>query len=910
MKTLRILFSAAALIAAVSCNKELQDPQVNQESEITKTELIPMTFTATTTDTRTTLDGVSINWLSTDKISVFDGEGNRQFSTSGEGTTVQFSGEASQAGVYYAVYPYNKDAAFDGTNMTVTTELVANQTPTPGTFTDGLNINASKSSDNTTFHFTNVLSVAKFTLSESNLGGKTIKSVKFGSTYPLAGDVVITYGETITATAGSNTVNEITLANENGSALTDGTYYFVVLPNAGGPITMTFESTDGCTASISANLGKPFTAGVIKNLGTVGGLTWKEPIVENFNSSTVTSSSYSNNAAIIPTNMTGYDYTWTLSGATGTLFRYGVKLGSGSQSGEISSSNILSSIPAGSTFTVRVYAAVWDTDGGNLVVSYNNTELVKAPSTSISDPDNKSYSASDFGEPTEFVFTKTANDNVLYVGSSLKRILIDKIEIVDGGSITPIQTLTITPASDNPETVPSAGGVLNYTVTTENINTWSVDSNDDAFVPEKTAEGFKVTVAPNTDSTPRSATITVTGGDKTESVTINQAGLINGKPITFTVPETATFTGNGTSISLTYNNVTITQTMHGTTPIATEYNHSNTLRVYKSHELSFSSEYDIISVVLGHGNSFNGDEITANVGNINAEESQASWSGQAKNVVLTMGSQLRVTSITITYLIPNGTVIDPTLSIDDDFSLVVNQTKTLTVDTNSDGVISYSSNNPSVATVVDGVVTAIAPGTATITVNVAASEWFNAASKSVEVTVSSGGGDTGEPITLFHESFGNNPNKARAWDDSYSVKSGEASVYSGISSYDVVNVKQGKNTTGYTQSGLNQSSQGDDAIIIIGPLNVSDYNDLALVYQWKAASIGGTYYTKLYYATSKNGSFLEVTGTGNGATSFVERSYSLPAAAQVSTLYLKIIWNTSNTQAIIDEVDLSGKSTN
>lgn len=173
-----------------------------------------------------------------------------------------------------------------------------------------------------------------------------------------------------------------------------------------------------------------------------------------------------------------------------------------------------------------------------------------------------------------------------------------------------------------------------------------------------------------------------------------------------------------------------------------------------------------------------------------------------------------------------------------------------------------------------------------------------------------GGGDTGEPITLFHETFGNNPNKARQWDDSYSVKSGVAPVYSGISSYVVDNVKQGKNTTGSTLSGLNQSSSETDASIIIGPLNVSGYNDLTLVYQWKAASISGTYYTKLYYATSENGSFSEVTGTGNGATSFVERSYSLPAAAQVSTLYLKIVWSTSNTQGIIDEIDLSGKSTN
>ena len=34
----------------------------------------------------------------------------------------------------------------------------------------------------------------------------------------------------------------------------------------------------------------------------------------------------------------------------------------------------------------------------------------------------------------------------------------------------------------------------------------------------------------------------------------------------------------------------------------------------------------------------------------------------------------------------------------------------------------------------------------------------------------------------------------------------------------------------------------------------------------------------------------------------------MPAAAQVSTLYLKIVWNTSNTQAIIDEVNLAGVS--
>lgn len=177
----------------------------------------------------------------------------------------------------------------------------------------------------------------------------------------------------------------------------------------------------------------------------------------------------------------------------------------------------------------------------------------------------------------------------------------------------------------------------------------------------------------------------------------------------------------------------------------------------------------------------------------------------------------------------------------------------------------------------------------------------------VEVTVNQDAGEGGKTEQmLFHESFGNNSGSARAWDDSYSVKSGVSAVYSGITSYTVTNAKQSKNTVGSTESGLVQTTKGTDAVLIIGPLNVATAEDMVLSYQWKAASVKETYSTSLYYATSSNGTYTEVTGTGNGATSFVERSYSLPAAAQVSTLFLKIVWNTSNTQAIIDEVNLSG----
>ncbi|MBQ0068660.1 MAG: bacterial Ig-like domain-containing protein [Bacteroidales bacterium] len=164
--------------------------------------------------------------------------------------------------------------------------------------------------------------------------------------------------------------------------------------------------------------------------------------------------------------------------------------------------------------------------------------------------------------------------------------------------------------------------------------------------------------------------------------------------------------------------------------------------------------------------------------------------------------------------------------------------------------------------------------------------------------------------TLFHETFGDNSGSARAWENTYSVKSGVNDVYKDITGYTVSNAKQTKNTVGSTASGLSQTTAGTDAYITIGPLNLSNCTDMELSYQWKAASTKGTYTTKAYYATSSTGSYTEITGgTGSGATNFVERKYNIPTAAQVSTAYIKIVWNTSNTQGVIDEVDLQGTIT-
>ena len=159
--------------------------------------------------------------------------------------------------------------------------------------------------------------------------------------------------------------------------------------------------------------------------------------------------------------------------------------------------------------------------------------------------------------------------------------------------------------------------------------------------------------------------------------------------------------------------------------------------------------------------------------------------------------------------------------------------------------------------------------------------------------------------TLFHETFGDNSDKARVWDDSYSVKSGIEAVYSSVTGYTITNAKQSKASGDY-QSALIQTTKNQNASIVIGPLNAAACSEMVLTYKWNAGSTKGNYSTSASYATSVDGKYTALTGSGKGATSFVERKYTLPVEAQVSTLYLKIVWNTSNTQGYIDEVDLSG----
>ena len=163
----------------------------------------------------------------------------------------------------------------------------------------------------------------------------------------------------------------------------------------------------------------------------------------------------------------------------------------------------------------------------------------------------------------------------------------------------------------------------------------------------------------------------------------------------------------------------------------------------------------------------------------------------------------------------------------------------------------------------------------------------------------------GEEVLLFGETFGTgNGSGARDWSMDYKDQSGVTSVYSGAS-YTVTSAKQTKNST---DAALNTTTNGTEATFIVGPLNVSSYESLKVTFNWNAGSTGATYYAKLYYATSESGSYTEITKTTGSAGSgwYLQTFSSIPVAAQVSTLYLKVAWSTSNTNAMIDDFSLYG----
>ena len=194
-------------------------------------------------------------------------------------------------------------------------------------------------------------------------------------------------------------------------------------------------------------------------------------VKEDFNSTNASTDKYGCQSKLSTAgNSDGFDFVWTPAeeGSKAYVFKNGIRLGTGDAPGKVQNSTMLIGIPAGKELTVKVYAACWDSDGGDIVLGYNGQSEAKAPSnTAIESPNDKTYDASQFQTATSFTITKAADVNTFTISSSAKRIIIDKVEIsfgMDEGGQAPSATAITSKASD----ISQMGAVLSgsYTAAT------------------------------------------------------------------------------------------------------------------------------------------------------------------------------------------------------------------------------------------------------------------------------------------------------------------------------------------------------------------------------------------------------------------------------------------------------------
>ena len=259
--------SIAMLMAMASCSSS--DDEVAEIKEESK--LVPMTFTATqesNVGTRTALNaGTGVDWQTGDKISVFDGQGNRTFTLTEDVEDGKFSGTASsQATSFTAVYPYTEGAKLEKDGSVSGITLPAEQTPTIWSFDPKAALMMAVSTKDKKYNldFKNAVSLIKLQIEFP------CKKIVLTANEDIAGTGTLTYNNgapSISFT--SNQSKTITLKPATGEYLKKG-QYFIVVP----PITLTkgfsisfYASDEYCVYTRTSTKSNTFNRSKFKHIG-------------------------------------------------------------------------------------------------------------------------------------------------------------------------------------------------------------------------------------------------------------------------------------------------------------------------------------------------------------------------------------------------------------------------------------------------------------------------------------------------------------------------------------------------------------------------------------------------------------------------------------------------------------------
>jgi len=271
-----IISMAAAVLAMTACVKEQAPANAFQDEN-----LVTVEFAATSdVDTKTALvpggnNKTAVVWEAGDKISVWDGTANREFTIkSFDGSSAVFTGKVSaDATSFYAIYPYTAilevgepdDDTRDIRFRFPTTEI---EYARPGNLPKGRGIAVAVAAEGK-FAFQNRTALIKFSLAEDMNDVKSVIIQGNEANDYLWGTVNLEFKGTSVFQGiayGYDRGTSVTLCNEDGSNLQTGVDYYIAIPGnqfaAGFNVTIKYADGTAVTKTSDKAI-QPYTKDII-----------------------------------------------------------------------------------------------------------------------------------------------------------------------------------------------------------------------------------------------------------------------------------------------------------------------------------------------------------------------------------------------------------------------------------------------------------------------------------------------------------------------------------------------------------------------------------------------------------------------------------------------------------------------
>lgn len=218
----KYIFAIAAIAALmVSCTKENNPGQDGKLSFRVSREAV---------GTKAELSGTNVVFSAGDKVSVFDGTSNNQFTTTTGGSTANFSGNAADVDSYVILSPYDENASLTSASVVRITIPVV-QTATPGGVDPKALISAGFATGTGSVQLKNAIGLVKVVVPD----GLEVKDIQIaggkGQNIAICGTFDFNVDNMSLTVVTGQTSTVVTLVPQDGDTyIAPGTYYVAVRP--------------------------------------------------------------------------------------------------------------------------------------------------------------------------------------------------------------------------------------------------------------------------------------------------------------------------------------------------------------------------------------------------------------------------------------------------------------------------------------------------------------------------------------------------------------------------------------------------------------------------------------------------------------------------------------------------------